>query len=647
MMDLILSWLCAAVAELFEGLIEFFSGVFGYDIALFNTVFSYAGDAYGTIQKVSLALALVISAWQVINFFWRGAEKAADTPARAALNAVIAIGFIYYGNYIFDLILAFSKYPYAALGAQEAVNGEFFSVSVGDFLVNQFSGATLVYLIMLILIGFSMVKLLIEIVERYVVAFVLVYLSPLAACTLASSATSGIYKKYFTMFISQCILIFLNMWCLKMACSGLNISDDGGVPAVIAFIMCYAFLRVAQKMDSYLNQLGLNAAITGQGLGAELFGAGMALAGGGSGGGGGLAGAAGGAGGKVLGAAKTASTWMRRIAPEAALGDTLKNAAVGAGKGFSEAYRSGGGLAGAAKAAWQGAGKEIANGDNRFANIARHKSGNKLDKTDPGHTEAKLTSNDLTPEQKNANVKDWSENQHLAQNAFAYAKNNDLSVDDHDRVSAVAKGLGAGEVSPEANNLIQAGFEDDKDKYPVRDYKMDKSGIHMEAVSRDGYRHEAHIYDQAQYDKLTTQQREAQNLEKFTAEDGKRYYVGATKTKLDNPGPLGPEGKYETTYESRDEKTGKLDFTVRKQMLNQDNYDKLTSEEQKHYTEGRDSKGRAIYSKETIEYPSSSASKNSPQSTTSPQSSEKSAENSPTPPPANATTSNQTDKQPE
>ena len=52
----------------------------------------------------------------------------------------------------------------------------------------------------LILIGYNYIKLLLEITERYVVTFVLMYLSPLASATIASPTTNGIYKKFFTMF---------------------------------------------------------------------------------------------------------------------------------------------------------------------------------------------------------------------------------------------------------------------------------------------------------------------------------------------------------------------------------------------------------------------------------------------------------------
>lgn len=577
MMDLIVSWLCSAIALGFQKAMEFFSNTFGYDIAEFNAVFPFASEAYGLIRKIALALALVLAAWQVVQFFWRGAEKAADTPPRAALNAVVAVGFIYYGNYIFDLILKFCKYPYDALLSIDSVEGGW-NIQGGwglvtEFISDAFAGSSMIlYLIMLILIAFSMVKLLLEIVERYVVAFILVYLSPLAAATLASSPTSGIYKKYFTMFISQCILIFLNAWCMQMACSGLDMGNYEGEiqnTLIVQFLMCYGFLRISAKMDSYLNQLGLNAAITGSGLGAEIFGAGMAL----TGMGGGAAGAAGSAvGGKVLGAAKTVQQWTNRVNPFAAAGRAVQDGLYGGARGFSEAYRSGGvkGFAEQAKKAYaetrndggsklksavsgagavagnfgKGAATGVAQSDNLLSNSGRKLSDYASQEIDKSFENAtgekpihpiteKLTSADLTQEQNNANVKAWSNSQRLSQEAFEHVQKAGLTVDDAERVAAITKGLGVEATSAEANNFVQVGFGQDGVK--ESSFTLDKTGIHAQ-YDKDGYRHKMDVYDQAQYDKLSTQEREAKNLQRHFATDGKRYYVGTTKTKLEKDG---------------------------------------------------------------------------------------------------------------
>lgn len=562
MLDLIVSWLCSAIAEAFQAFASFFSNIFGYDISEFNATFPFAATAYDLIRDIGLALAFVIAIWQVITFFWRGADKAIDTPVRAAINTVVAVGFIYYGNYILEAILKFCQYPYDSLLSMDGVEWGFnfdFGNIIGEYFTNTFAEQSmLLYLIMLILIVFSMVKLLLEIIERYVVAFILLYLSPLASATMASSTTSGIYKRFFSMFVSQCVLIFLNAWCLKMACSGLDMSNyppDRHISLAIPFLVCYAFLRISTKMDSYINQLGLNAAITGAGLGAEIFGAGATILGFGQNGGGSGSGNSG--GGSILGAARVVHQWNSRYHAGAAGAQVLYDTVSGGVKGASEGFRSGKGVSERMSNMFKGFGSGAATGaknsDNLFSNTGRKfrdnverqidehfdpstssMPKNKLDKDnskfDP--RTVRLTGAN-TPEENSANIEAWSNNQNLAQDAFSYVQQAEIQVDAADRVAAIAKGLGVGEQSTEAASFIQAGFG--QDGVVAKDYSLDKTGMHAEYDTRDGYRHKMNVYDQAQYDQLTTEQRAAEGLQKFHAKDGRRYYVGTTKTKLEPP----------------------------------------------------------------------------------------------------------------
>lgn len=555
MMDLILSWLCSAFAKLLEEIAEFFTGLFGYDITTFNNTFSFAATAYDIICKTALALALVLAAWQVIVFFTKGAEKAPATPIRAALNAVIAVAFIFYGNYIFEAILDFCQYPFDALNNTDAVEGGLFgALSINSLIKDRFAEySMLFYFVMLVLIGFSYVKLLLEIVERYVVAFVLVYLSPLAAATLASNTTSGIYKKFFTMFISQCLLLFLNVWCLKMAVSGLDLSRAGQNDPVIAFLLCYAFLRVSAKMDSYINQLGLNAAITGGGLGAEIFAAGHSLLGGGSGGGNG---AGGGVGNKVLGASKTVQTWANRYNPATAIMKGLQDTVVGGVKGTSEAFRSGAvknanGKWNKTKAALKGFGDgvshEVMASDGGFGIRFTRKGRNQLKDrfvkkytpatTADGHTDEQIAAETAQYNtQRERDISTVSSNSHIANEIYSRAKDSpDYGIpdgaDQSQEVAAVIKGLGFTNLSAEQSDFIQAGFGT-KDGAQDLHYSLDQNGIHAR-YDHNGARHKWDIVDKEQYKKLSTQEREG--YQKTPTADGRTYYTKNSKTVFEKP----------------------------------------------------------------------------------------------------------------
>lgn len=532
MMDLILSWLCSAIAEGLEEIVDMFTGIFGYDIAMFNDTFSFAAVAYDIIRQVALAIAILLIGWQIICFFTKSTDKLTSTPIRTALNAVIAIGFIYYGNYLFELILDFCQYPYDTLQNMDSVLWGANGMTVGGVILSGITDtfvdcSMLVYLIMLIMIGFNFIKLLLEIVERYVVTFVLMYLSPLASATLASNSTNGIYKKFFTMFISQCLLLFLNVWCLKMALSGLSLSHSSA-PTIVSLLLCFAFLRVSAKMDSYINQLGLNAAVTGEGLGAEIFATGHAMlkAGGGGGGKGGSGGNA------VLGAAKMTQQWAQRVNPFTAFTTGVKDSAVGGAKGFSEAYRSGASFKDSMKQAGSGAAEGFKNSDNLIGRVSTMDEGLGANKTE-GHRSqmtGRFTSeNETTTDSDIAAVATHS---HLAQETFTRFRTTGASSDGDSRdVAAIMKGLGAEKANQDVSGFVDVGYNNNPAANNL-DYKIDAKGIHAQ-YDADGYTHAMSLKDHTQFSQMP--ETEKHGYEKFSTPDGHRYYVKTSKSKIDAP----------------------------------------------------------------------------------------------------------------
>lgn len=639
MLDLIVSWLCSAIAEAFQGFVNLVTGIFDFDITNFNNTFPYAATAYDVILDVALAVALIIAAWQAIVFFFQGADKAPSTPVRAAINTIVAVGFIYYGNYLLEMIFEFCQYPYDTLSEINGVQWDNELGSVGEGILSLISTACaqtsiVLYLILMVLICYSFVKLILEIVERYCWTFFLLYLSPLASATLASSTTSGIYKKFFTMFVSQCLLLLLNVWCLKMACSGLSLSGNEATTNIVSLLLCYACIRLSSKFDSYINQLGLNSAITGNGLGAEIIAAGATMLGakGGSGGGSVLGAGNDKNGGFILGAAKTTAQYINRTSPVAATATAIKYSAVGATKGGSEAYRSfkfntekpasadsptvptsagsatsmnetqsaplsgdaapaGASLSGAEQTppiskatpvnAPAGSGEAttppLGNDAHAFAPAARSSNDSvpatSSDKKTPivqkakahlgavwagakegaatgfrnsdnlisQHFAADANGNDYRKQLnqelvdgKDANLQEnlaaWSGNQHLAHSGFSYVQATGETVNDSDKVAAIAKGIGVGEQSKEGEEFIKVGF-DQADGIPTRSFTLNEHGIHASYESQDGYRYKLDVVNQSQYDKLTTQEREG--LEKFRVSDGHRYYMRTSKTKME------------------------------------------------------------------------------------------------------------------
>lgn len=75
-------------------------------------------------------------------------------------------------------------------------------------------GAILVTILMIAL-GWNYFKLLLEVVERYVVVGVLCYTSPLAYSMGASKTTSQVFKSWCRMVGSQLLMLIMNVWFLR------------------------------------------------------------------------------------------------------------------------------------------------------------------------------------------------------------------------------------------------------------------------------------------------------------------------------------------------------------------------------------------------------------------------------------------------
>lgn len=124
--------------------------------------------------------------------------------------------------------------------------------------------------LLVVIIGFivmwQVVRLFFEVGERYVVTAVLTILSPLAFAMGGSKSTEDIFKGWVRMFGSMCLMMVFNVIFLKMLISVLAVMPDGtGVLPWMILVMGIA--RVARKIDGIIARIGLNPAITGDGLG--------------------------------------------------------------------------------------------------------------------------------------------------------------------------------------------------------------------------------------------------------------------------------------------------------------------------------------------------------------------------------------------
>ena len=156
------------------------------------------------------------------------------------------------------------------------MRGFFDQVGAVDELVQS-----IIALVLLFTVGWSFIKLIIEMIERYVVMGFLFYISPLAFGSATSTIGKGVFSAYVKMLLSQYLLIMFNFVFLFVFCYAM--SNEGAITKamdtniIIYYVLLIAWLRLGQRLDELMQSLGLSVARTGQGLGGEII-AGAALA---------------------------------------------------------------------------------------------------------------------------------------------------------------------------------------------------------------------------------------------------------------------------------------------------------------------------------------------------------------------------------
>ncbi|NLZ53429.1 MAG: hypothetical protein GX892_09830 [Thermoanaerobacteraceae bacterium] len=199
----------------------------------------------------------------------------------------------------------------------------------------------IVYAILLLIILFQLIKMLIELTERYILIGILAVTSPLGFSTMTTKSTSNIFAAWTRMVMSQFIIYLLNLWIIKAFLSTFQrmptmTAGDGA--GIVWLIFMWAFLKVAQKLDQFLGRLGIEVGNVGGSLMEELMVAKMGLKA--------FSGKGNNFGGGILGALKGNN----------ALGTAMKTAVGGAAAvaGAGMFSRAVGAIGGTIKKSWEG-----------------------------------------------------------------------------------------------------------------------------------------------------------------------------------------------------------------------------------------------------------------------------------------------------
>ena len=278
MIELILATLNNILAKLLDAVISWWGKeLMPLSMAEMTKKIPFLATGYSVFQSMALAFAIIIAAFSIYSVFLSAGESR-TSPVRVLVMTGVSIGMIYFGNYIAMMLVDFIKNPYEAFWGLELEGAQIEWDKVLD--TGIFPGVvglikTAAIFILTVAITVALFKLYVEMFERYLIVGITVYaFAPLAYATIASDQTIHIFKRWFSMFIGQLILMCLSVWSLKLILSGFK-----GMTSISQCFLVLAACHIAQRLDTYLAQLGLNVVTTGGNLLDEAIGTGAAIAG--------------------------------------------------------------------------------------------------------------------------------------------------------------------------------------------------------------------------------------------------------------------------------------------------------------------------------------------------------------------------------
>lgn len=279
----IISFLLGLCINLIDAAVSSMLDAIGYDMTTFLTVFPFAENAKDVFVALGLAFLAAGLVWNTAKGiaapFGVEYENPLHVIGKTALTWFAVVNLMD----ILDLIIRFFQIALDYLNSLSLSTGNildgFASRLVAAMMSSVSNIATglniIVYIIAIIVLGWKFIKLLVEMIERYIVFCFICLIGPSFVSTAAFKSTRDIAGTWFRAFFGQSFLILLNTFCVRAFLSfcivftanfaGLPVGGHYLSPLVMLFFG-YAFLTFSSRVDTLLRILGLNTAHTGSSL---------------------------------------------------------------------------------------------------------------------------------------------------------------------------------------------------------------------------------------------------------------------------------------------------------------------------------------------------------------------------------------------
>lgn len=277
MMETLCSWIGQILGELANLFISLFMNMMEVDLATMAGVFPLLITGYRMFQAIGIGLIIGIAIYQLLRFLGGQLVDYNDTPARILVRAFIAGMMLWFGGYIINMVVDLAALPYRAFldNNLDPVNFkliDFDNWSVADLFIDASAAITLksgtvivLYILVMTVILYNLLKLMLEVLQRYLMVGILAYTAPLAFSTLTSKSTSQIFRSYINVFLGQCALMGITAWMLRLCISGFGFSE-GESGAAFRILLTLAMCKIAQRADTFMQSLGVGTVTTTAGL---------------------------------------------------------------------------------------------------------------------------------------------------------------------------------------------------------------------------------------------------------------------------------------------------------------------------------------------------------------------------------------------
>ena len=295
MMETIAAWFADVLSDIFNLIVALFGNMLEVDLATLSGAFPVLITGYRMFQSIGIGLIICIAAYQLLKFFGGSLVEMQDTPIRIMGRAFVAGMLLWFGGYIIELCVNLAALPYKSfleidanttgtpgtlgivLPGQEDFNIDSLFIGAAELFTAKSATVIIVYIILVGLIIWNVGKLMLEVLQRYLLVGVLSYTSPLFFSTITSASTANIFRSYVSTFVGQCALMGISAWMLKLVISGFAF-DNNSQGTAFKLLLTLAMCKIAQRADTYMQTLGIGTVTTGAGLLDDIFAGGMALA---------------------------------------------------------------------------------------------------------------------------------------------------------------------------------------------------------------------------------------------------------------------------------------------------------------------------------------------------------------------------------